>query len=138
MPKVVIDASSLVGAVLKSDSVPQRALSLARSKHILCLSPAVEAEYRAVLARPRFRPFVDAETIERLLDLLATAALTVEPSIRIADCRDAKDNKYLELALAAGADFIVSSDRDLLALDPWRGIRILNPAAFVAIDDKGA
>ena len=50
------------------------------------------------------------------------------PSERVADCRDAKDNKYLELALAAGAWAIVSGDADLLALHPWRGVRILRPA----------
>ena len=50
----------------------------------------------------------------------------------MADCRDPKDNKYLELALAAQAEFIVSSDNDLLILDPWRGIRIMTPAEYVS------
>jgi predicted nucleic acid-binding protein len=43
-----------------------------------------------------------------------------------------KDNKYLELALAAGAEIIVSSDDDLLVLHPWRGKRILRPADYLA------
>lgn len=38
-----------------------------------------------------------------------------------------------ELALAAGAHTIVSSDADLLVLDPWRGIRILRPAEFLTL-----
>jgi hypothetical protein len=39
------------------------------------------------------------------------------------DCRDPKDNKYLELALTSGAATIVSSDGDLLDLDRWvRGV----------------
>lgn len=46
-------------------------------------------------------------------------------------CRDAKDNKYLELALAAQADAIISGDEDLLVLHPWRGIPILRPAEFL-------
>jgi predicted nucleic acid-binding protein len=54
------------------------------------------------------------------------------PAERVTDCRDAKDNKYLELALAAGARTIVSGDSDLLVLHPWRGVRILNPAAYLA------
>ena len=48
------------------------------------------------------------------------------------DCRDPADDIYLELALAAGADVIVSGDRDLLVLDPWRDVRILAPADFLA------
>lgn len=51
--------------------------------------------------------------------------------MRVTDCGDAKDNKYLELALAAGADMIVSSDDDLLTLHPWRGIPVLRPAAYL-------
>ena len=61
-----------------------------------------------------------------------------EPAERVTDCRDAKDNRYLELALAASADIIVSGDQDLLVLDPWRGVRILSPAAFVALWDDPA
>ena len=55
------------------------------------------------------------------------------PTERVNDCRDKKDNKYLELALAAGAATIVSGDTDLLDLDPWRGVRILRPADYVAL-----
>jgi predicted nucleic acid-binding protein len=52
--------------------------------------------------------------------------------VHVTDCRDPKDDKYLELALAAGAETIVSSDDDLLVLHPWRGVRILRPADYVA------
>ena len=130
MPNVVFDASSLVGALLKADSIPERALLLARTHATLCLSPAVEAEIRAVFSRPKFRKFL-AGRGARILDLLATAAVSVTPAEAVSDCRDAKDNKYLDLALAAGATTIVSSDDDLLVLDPWRGIRIVTPAEYV-------
>jgi uncharacterized protein len=36
------------------------------------------------------------------------------------------------LSLAAGADTVVSSDDDLLLLHPWRGVRILRPAEYLA------
>jgi uncharacterized protein len=55
------------------------------------------------------------------------------PSVRVTDCRDPKDDKYLELALAAAAAFIVSSDDDLIVLHPWRGVSILSPAAYMAL-----
>lgn len=67
-----------------------------------------------------------------MLELLSVAAVWFEPAHKIADCRDAKDNRYLELALAAQASVIVSGDDDLLVLDPWRGIRIMKPAALLA------
>jgi predicted nucleic acid-binding protein len=39
---------------------------------------------------------------------------------------------FSELALAAGAGAIVSGDQDLLVLHPWRGVRILRPAEYLA------
>jgi putative PIN family toxin of toxin-antitoxin system len=133
MAKIVFDASSIVGALLKPDSVPERALLLARARDVVCLSDAVEAEIREVLGRPRFTRYLDDGRGERVMDLLASAAERFSPSVAVQDCRDAKDNKYLELALAAGAAAVVSSDSDLLVLDPWRGIRIVTPAQFLEL-----
>ena len=67
-----------------------------------------------------------------MLGQLHALGVTFAPVERVVDCRDAKDNKYLELALAAGADIIVSSDEDLLVLHPWRGVRILRPVEYLA------
>lgn len=133
MANIVFDASSIVGALLKPDSVPERALLLARARHVICLSNAVEAEIREVLGRPRFAQYLGEGRGERVIDLVASAAARFAPSVAVQDCRDAKDNKYLELALAAGAAAVVSSDNDLLVLDAWRGIRIVTPAQFVEL-----
>lgn len=132
MPKIVFDASSLVGALLKEGSVPERALLLARSRAVVCLSTSVEDEVRAVFARPKFSKYLASDRGARILALLCTAAERCEPTVTVSDCRDHKDNKYLELALAAGADTIVSSDGDLLVLHPWRSIHIITPAEYVS------
>ena len=99
------------------------------------MSTAVEGEVRAVLSRPKFDRGIDPARRQAVLDLMTSGALRTEPVERVRECRDPGDDKYLELALAASADFIVSGDRDLLVLDPWRGVRILSPAAFVALWD---
>lgn len=88
-------------------------------------------EIAAVLARPRFTRILTDDRRREILELLAAAALWTEPKIRIEDCRDGKDNRYLELALAARATVIVSGDADLLVLDPWRSVRVLRPAQFL-------
>jgi uncharacterized protein len=49
----------------------------------------------------------------------------------ITDCRDSDDNKFLALALDGEARFIVTGDRDLLELHPWRDIPILTAGDFV-------
>jgi hypothetical protein len=136
MPNVVFDASSIVGAALRQDSIPERALLFARRHDTICLSAAVQTEILDVLHRPKFRKYISEVTRERIFDILGAGARMFEPAERVTDCRDAKDNKYLELALAAGAFIIVSSDDDLLVLDPWRGIRILRPVDYVRLQEK--
>lgn len=136
MAKIVFDASTLVGALLKSGTIPERALLLARMHDTLCLSPAVEREIREVFARIKFRKYLAADRAPRILDLLSAAAESFVPSQAVTDCRDAKDNKYLELALAAGATTIVSSDDDLRVLSPWRGVDVISPAEYVARFDS--
>jgi putative PIN family toxin of toxin-antitoxin system len=131
MPNVVFDASSLVGALLRQNSIPERALLLARAHDTICISPDVESEIREVFARPRFGRYLTPGRARLILDVLTASAVVVVPTVRITDCRDTKDNKYLELALAAGATTLITSDGDLLALDPWRGIRIITPADYV-------
>jgi putative PIN family toxin of toxin-antitoxin system len=64
--------------------------------------------------------------------MLAVAEL-VTITERVTECRDPKDNKFLELALNGRADVIVSGDHDLLTLNPFREIPIVEPATFVQI-----
>jgi hypothetical protein len=135
---IVFDASAVVSAALREDSVPEQALLRAEETDVFALSAEVEAEIASVLERPRFAAAVPTVRRIRILDVLCGGAVWFIPSERVADCRDAKDNKYLELALASNAWAIVSGDADLLVLHPWRGVRILRPADYLAEATGGA
>jgi uncharacterized protein len=130
---IVFDASAIVSAALKVGSVPERALLHAEEVDVLALSAVVDAEIAEVFARPKFAQTIPLLRRQRFLEILRSAAVWFEPVVRVTDCRDAKDNKHLELALAAGAETIVSGDFDLLVLHPWRGVRILHPADYLAL-----
>jgi putative PIN family toxin of toxin-antitoxin system len=130
---IVFDASVVVGAALKADSVPERALLRAEETDVFALSIAVDAEIAEVLNRPKFAGAVSRERREFFLSVLRGAALWFEPAIPVTDCRDPRDNIYLELALAAGAETLVASDHDLLILNPWRGVRILTPTDYLKL-----
>ena len=130
---IIFDASALLSAALKADSVPERALLRAEEVDVFALSAAVDAEIAGVLGRPKFAFAIPLARRERVLEILRRAAVWFEPAVPVTDCRDPKDDKYLELALAAGAETIVSSDDDLLVLHPWRGVRILRPADYLAL-----
>ena len=87
-----------------------------------------------MIFRSKFDRFVSVERRQRILDIVVVAAERIEPTETVRECHDPKDDKYLALAATGRADVIVSSDaRHLLSMDPWRGIRILSPANYLAL-----
>jgi putative PIN family toxin of toxin-antitoxin system len=130
---IIFDASTVVGAALKADSIPEQALLRAEDTDLFALSPAVDTEIARVLNRAKFARAVSRERRERILDVPRGEAIWFDPVVRVVECRDPTDDIYLELALAAGAEIMVSSDNDLLVLHPWRGVRILRPVDYLAL-----
>jgi putative PIN family toxin of toxin-antitoxin system len=136
--RLVFDTSSLIGAMLQPViSVPYRALALALNTSSLCVSPVTLQELERVVRRSKFDRYLPLEDRLEFLDLIRRAAESFDVSQAdeeglVPACRDPKDNKFLALAAACEAAALVSSDDDLLVLDPWRGIRILRPAAWLA------
>jgi putative PIN family toxin of toxin-antitoxin system len=130
---VVVDANVIISAVLKPGSTPDRALSLVRSRDQMCFSAATLAELHDVLTRPRIATLAAQADIPFFLTALRNEAHVFAPGQVVRECRDPADDKYLELALEARASAIITGDRDLLVLDPWRGIRIVTPGAFLEL-----
>jgi putative PIN family toxin of toxin-antitoxin system len=73
-------------------------------------------------------------TIERRYDAISVfekKSLLIDVIIEIDECRDKKDNKFLELAASFNADCIISGKLDLLVMHPFRGTDILSPSDFI-------
>lgn len=128
--RVALDTNVLISAALKRQSTPGTAAHLVEHHHNLLKSHVTEEQLFEVVARPYFADLIDTETVGWLRTLMAAAEL-IEISERIAACRDPTDDKFLELAVNGKADMMVSGDADLLALNPFRDIPIVTPAAFV-------
>ena len=107
----------------------------AEATDVFALSTSVDAEIAEVLGRPKFARVLSIERRELILNTIRRMAVWFVPSEPVTDCRDPKDDKYLELALAAGAAFIVSGDDDLIVLHPWRGVSIVRPADYLALSE---
>jgi uncharacterized protein len=125
--RIVIDTSVAVSAVLLLRSVPRQAFDAAMAQGKLLVSEATVAELDEVLRRPKFNKYVPEE---KRLEFLA-ALVQVEVTEMITASRDAKDNKFLELAVSGGASQILSGDDDLLVLHPFRGIAVVTPQVFL-------
>ena len=133
MPNVVVDANTVASAALKAESTPETALLLALLYDAMYLSEPVLAEIREVLGRPKFRRYLGPDRITEIMALILADAHLVTPITVVRACRDPDDDKYLDLALAAEAYAIVTGDRDLLSMSPWRGIRIMDAREYVTL-----
>lgn len=129
--RCVFDTNVLVSALLLPDSKPRHALELVLLKGRVLLSFATLAELYEVLGRKKFLRYIDEEDIRSFLAALTREAEWVEVDVRITACRDAKDDKFLELAVSGRATHIVTGDVDLIALHPFRGIEIVPPHRFL-------
>ena len=77
--------------------------------------------------------------MDTTLALLLLRGESVLPRSHIRVCRDPGDDLLLEIAVEGKADYLVSGDHDLQALDVFEGIPILGPAAFLeALNGPGA
>lgn len=130
--RFVFDTNVIVSAVLLAASVPRQAFDKAIDEGTILISVPVLIELADVLSRKKLNQYLLEEERMRFLVALLKEAELIEITEEITDCRDVKDNKFLELAIGGGADFIVSGDVDLLVLNPFRGIPILTPREFLS------
>jgi uncharacterized protein len=131
--RVVFDTSTLISAMLGPGSTPSQALQSALEMAALYASAATLEELAKVIERDYLRKYQPLVARREFLRDYSAHTQMLQPSKRIEDCRDSKDNQFLELALVAQAHAIVSSDDDLLVLHPWRDIKIVKPADFLVL-----
>ena len=129
--RFVLDTNVLVSAVLLVDSVPRQAFDKALDEGKILISVPTLLELAEVLKRKKLNKYLLEEERMRFLVALLKEAELVRVTEEVTDCRDDKDNKFLELAICAKASCIVSDDEDLLVLNPFRGIPILKPKEFL-------
>ena len=136
MGRVVMDTSTLVGAMLRTESKPRQALLAVVKSHVLCVSQSTLTELQVVLQRSKFDRYAPLQTRLEFLDVVTqTAHLyeidTASEAASLSAFRDPKDDKFLALAMACEAMVIISSDADLLSLQRWNNIAIISPADFL-------
>jgi len=129
--RCAFDTNVLVSALLLPSSAPRRALDTALDGGKVILSLPVFREVVNVLSREKLRRYVSLTTAQRFLASLARECEWVEPAVEVRACRDPKDDKFLSLAVSGNASHLVTGDKDLLALHPFRGVHIVSPRSFL-------
>jgi uncharacterized protein len=130
--RFTLDTNVIISAVLSPRSVPRQAFDLAFIQGIVLISESTIAELNDVLHRPRFERYISEAERSQFLAKYIREAVVVEATEAITDCRDSKDNKFLDLAVSGNAKCIISGDADLLVLHPFRSISVVTPQSFIS------
>jgi len=132
--RVVIDTNVFVRYLLRPGAATRRLIEdlWLEDKIIVVSSPELFVELRQVLDRETIRAYIHPEEGLVLLETLQSKAEFLLPLGEVpAYSRDPKDDKFVACAIAAQAAFLISEDRDLLALGSIGEIQILTPYDFV-------
>ena len=134
--RVVFDTNVWVSRLLLAGSASAQAVDKALVGFDVMVSGPLVEEIADVLSRDKFDQFVSVwdreEFLRRILQIATIAPVLSE----VHDCRDPDDNRLLALALDSESDCIVTGDRDLLLLNPWRGVRLVSPREFLDTGDS--
>ena len=130
MLRVVLDTNILISAILFGGKPRQILEKAIRGEIRLCLSEPILEELKGVLQRSKFD--YSPEMIQFLLTELTGIADFVNPSETLnVILEDTDDNRILECAVEAKANYIITGDFHLLKLSQYRNIEVVNTVAFL-------
>lgn len=131
---IVLDTNTILSAALFKKSIARQALDKAANHFQIVASEQTWKEANHTFRKERFDQYLSESLRLSFLDELKPKLIFISPTEIITDCRDPKDDKFLELAVEANASLIITGDKDLLVLNPYRGIIILKSGAFLDLD----
>jgi putative PIN family toxin of toxin-antitoxin system len=130
MIRVALDTNVVVSALLSPAGLEDRVLKLGLHRHVhLYISPALFAEYESVLNSPKLS--LSKRGTRSALKRIRAAAHAINPGRRLAICQyDDDDNRVLECAHAAGADFLITGNKRHFPAR-WKQTLIVNARQFL-------
>ncbi|HEY6328609.1 MAG TPA: putative toxin-antitoxin system toxin component, PIN family [Blastocatellia bacterium] len=110
MIKLVVDTNVIISANIKQRGAESRLLDLILDRRLqLYVSQPILAEYEGVLSRPKFR--LDPRRVEDAIEAIRSTCTIVTPSKLLSVSNDDPDNRFLECAEEAVADFLVTGNK---------------------------
>lgn len=133
--RVLVDCSTYLSGALYPDGKPRKILYLWQEEEIeVVVTDAILGEYERKIVPLAKRLKRDLSLAKFYLELIETESERITPRpVNPKICRDPNDLMYLEAAASSEADFLVSSDKDLLILKKFDQTKILNPSEFLKI-----
>ncbi len=131
--KVVLDTNIFVSGIHWQQGASGKILDVwFDNKFELIYSEEIIQEIATILSN--FKKNLSNEDLIHWLSLIESKGTVVFPQIKFNAVKtDPDDNKFIDTAVEANADYIVSQDRDLLDIKEFKGIKIINPQDFIKI-----
>lgn len=130
-PRVILDTNLLVSRALTPSSVIAGAVRLIIDHSHLLVSQATMDELATVLVRIQSKGYIKQDETLRIIHGYKEVVEWVPIIERIQACRDPKDDKFLELAVNGNAEYLITGDKDLLELQPFKNTSILSAKDFI-------
>jgi uncharacterized protein len=127
----VIDTNVLISALIFPESKVAKTIEIVFNSGKVLVSPHFAKEFSSVIQRKKFDTYTSLKNRNQFLHDFMERSFWINPVEKIQACRDVKDNMILELAVDGQADIIITGDKDLLELHPFREIFILSPNEFL-------
>jgi putative PIN family toxin of toxin-antitoxin system len=129
--RLVIDTNILVSAALKPEGLQRTVFVLAMTRPArLYISQVILAEYREVLARREFK--IRRGLRQQLLQLIKNRARLVDPVRALQVTKDPDDDKFVECADAARADYLITGNQRHFPRF-WKKTKIITSREFISI-----
>jgi len=131
MRRAVLDTNVVVSALLQPAGPPGNIIDLGfGGRFRWYISEPILEEYALVLSRKRLG--IDARRVSNFLKDLSKMALAVVPRLSLRECSDPTDDKFLECALQARADYVVTGNVRHFP-ERFHQIRVLLPRQFLLV-----
>ena len=128
--KIVLDTNIFVSSFFWGGNPRKIMERVINGEDVLFICKEILQEIASVMARPKFS--VNDEYIALFIHSIEDVANRVVLIGVVQNiCRDRNDDKILECALLANADYIITGDADLLTLKEYRNIRIITPSEYI-------
>lgn len=131
MHRLILDTNVIVSGLIQK-SFPHLILAhCLEGKATVCVSSVVFQEYVNVLERPKFSRFPDfILAAQTLIGRLKLEAEIFEPKETVSIIQDDADNRFLELAQASKADFLITGNHNDFNMEEFEETKIVSPKIY--------
>ncbi len=136
--KVVVDTNVVISSAISVDGNPAKIFKMVLLETIKnYTTTGILEEIRDVLNRPKIARRLSLVERNFIINNFGRFSEKIEPNLEFFEIKeDPDDNKFLECAVSAAVDYIISGDEHLLNVGEFRGIKIVNPADFIRLFDE--